>query len=170
MNTIIRKIELKDNKAVADVIRTVLIEHNVPKVGTAYADASLDCMFETYNSPKTVYYVVESDGVIIGGAGIAPLENGPDDTCELQKMYFLSMARGLGIGSIMMEKCIKAAKEFGYKKCYLETMPYMVAAQKLYKKYGFEYLDAPMGCTGHSSCPVWMIKELGKREQAQTKS
>ena len=160
MDAIIRKIEIKDNKAVADVIRTVLIENDVPKVGTAYADASLDCMYETYNSPKSIYYVVEKQGKIIGGAGIAPLENGPADTCELQKMYFLSEARGLGIGSLMMKRCLEAAKEFGFKKCYLETMPYMEAAQKLYKNSGFEYLDAPMGCTGHSSCPVWMIKEL----------
>jgi putative acetyltransferase len=39
-------------------------------------------------------------------------------------------------------------------------MPYMEAAQKLYVKSGFEYLDAPMGDTGHCSCPVWMIKQL----------
>lgn len=170
MEAIIREIEQKDNKAVADVIRTVLIEHNVPKVGTAYADASLDCMFETYIMSRSVYYVVEKDGKIIGGAGIAPLENGPADTCELQKMYFLSVARGMGIGTLMMEKCLQAAKDFGFRKCYLETMPYMEAAQKLYKRSGFEYLDAPMGCTGHSSCPVWMITDLGKREEGQAKS
>ena len=166
MDIIIRKIEQNDNAAVANVIRTVLIEHNVPKVGTAYADASLDCMFETYNTPRSVYYVVEKGGKIIGGAGIAPLENGPTDTCELQKMYFLDETRGLGIGTTMMEKCLASAVDFGFSRCYLETMPYMEAAQKLYKRSGFEYLDAPIGCTGHSSCPVWMIKELGTREKA----
>jgi putative acetyltransferase len=166
MDITIRKIEKKDNAAVANVIRTALIEHNVPKVGTAYADVSLDCMFETYNAPQSIYFVVEKEGMIIGGAGIAPLENGPADTCELQKMYFLSEARGLGIGSKMMEKCLDSAAEFGFSRCYLETMPYMEAAQKLYKRSGFEYLDAPMGDTGHSSCPVWMIKELVKREEA----
>lgn len=160
MNIIIRKIEQRDNPEVAQVIRTVLIEHNVPKVGTAYADVSLDCMYETYTTDKSVYYVVENQGKIIGGAGIAPLENGPTDTCELQKMYFLSEARGLGLGSKMMDKCLESARSFGFKRCYLETMPYMEAAQKLYRGTGFEYLDAPMGNTGHSSCPVWMIKQL----------
>lgn len=160
MNTIIRKIEHKDNIAVASVIRSVLIEHNVPKVGTAYADASLDCMFETYAQPRSVYFVVEQDGQIVGGAGIAPLENGEADTCELQKMYFLAGVRGTGAGTAMMHKCLEAAANFGFVKCYLETMPYMHAAQKLYKNSGFTYLDAPLGNTGHSSCPVWMIKEL----------
>jgi putative acetyltransferase len=81
MDTIISKIKQQDNAAVAKVIRDVLIEHNVPKVGTAYADASLDCMYEAYNKPQSIYFVVEKEGKIIGGAGIAPLENGPEDIC-----------------------------------------------------------------------------------------
>lgn len=159
-SVIIRPLEKKDNAAIAKVIRNILIEHNVPKVGTAYADASLDCMFETYSTKGSAYFVIEKDGEIIGGAGIAPLKNGPEDTCELQKMYFLQQARGLGLGSKMMELCISTAVKIDYKKCYLETMPYMEDAQKLYKKSGFTYLNAPMGNTGHSSCPVWMIKQL----------
>lgn len=157
---IIREIQKTDNVAIAKVIREVLIEHNVPKVGTAYADPSLDFMQENYSAPKSAYFVVEKDGKIIGGAGVAQLENGPKDVCELQKMYFLSEARGLGLGAKMMEKCLSKAKEFGYEKCYLETMPYMEEAQKLYKKFDFDYLDAPMGSTGHTSCPVWMLKIL----------
>jgi len=157
---IIRKIQQSDNEKVAKVIRAVLIEHNVPKVGTAYADASLDCMFETYTTPRSAYFVVEKDGKIIGGAGISQLENESDEVCELQKMYFLAETRGLGVGALMMQKCLDQAKVFNYKKCYLETMPYMKAAQKLYLKSEFNYIDAPMGNTGHNSCPVWMIRDL----------
>ena len=36
----------------------------------------------------------------------------------------------------------------------------MTAAQKLYKRIGFENIDGPMGNTGHNSCQVWMIKKL----------
>lgn len=157
---LIREIQPEDNFQVAKVIRTVLEEFNVPKVGTAYADPELDCMFETYQKDRSAYLVIENENKIIGCAGIAPLANGPSDVCELQKMYFLPETRGLGLGSQMMEACLQKAKGFGFAKCYLETMPYMEAAQKLYKKSGFEYLDEPMGCTGHSSCPVWMIKTL----------
>jgi putative acetyltransferase len=39
-------------------------------------------------------------------------------------------------------------------------MPYMEAAQKLYKKNGFISLEKPMGATGHYSCNVWMLKKL----------
>jgi putative acetyltransferase len=156
----IRQIQKSDNEQIASVIRSVLIEHDVPKVGTAYADVSLDSMFETYSLPRSRYFVVENNGKIIGGAGISQLENESDTICELQKMYFLPESRGLGVGSEMMQQCLAFAQSVGFKKCYLETMPYMHAAQKLYLKFGFHYIDAPMGCTGHTSCPVWMLKEL----------
>jgi len=157
---IIRKIQKEDNQAVAQLIRSVFDELNIPKVGTAYEDPYLDLMFEEYNKPKSVYYVVENEGKIVGGAGIAPLMNEAEIFCELQKMYFLPETRGLGIGSQMIEMCLQSARDFGFEKCYLETMPFMLAAQKLYKKSGFENICSPMGSTGHTSCAVWMLKNL----------
>ena len=159
-NYSIRKIIKGDNQAVAALIRAVFDELDIPKVGTAYEDPYLDLMFEEYNKPKSIYYVVAKDGIVVGSAGIAPLANEAVSICELQKMYFLPETRGIGIGAEMMEVCLQSAKNFGYEKCYLETMPFMLAAQKLYKKAGFEYISAPMGSTGHDSCPVWMLKEL----------
>jgi putative acetyltransferase len=157
---IIREIQERDNLEIATIVRDVLMEMGAPKVGTAYADPQLDTMFETYNRPKSVYFVVEKDHKIVGGAGISRLENGAETICELQKMYFLPEARGLGLGIQIIEKCLQSAKDFGFESCYLETMPYMEAAQKLYKKVGFEYLCQPIGNTGHTSCPVWMLKKL----------
>jgi len=156
----IREIRPEDNAEVAKVIRKVLVELGVPKVGTAYADKALEHMYENYNVPKATYFVVDDDERIIGCAGIAQLENFMGNVCELQKMYFLGEARGRGIGARMMEICLERAKELGYEQCYLETMPYMKNAQKLYTKVGFEYIEAPMGNTGHYSCPVWMLKDL----------
>ncbi|WMI67619.1 GNAT family N-acetyltransferase [Mangrovimonas sp. YM274] len=158
-NIVIREIKREDDAQVAKMIRAVLIEFGVPKVGTAYADSALDCMTETYGASKTIYYVLDDLGKVIGGAGIAPLE-GEEGICELQKMYFLPEARGTGLGSDMMATCLNKAKEFGFEKCYLETLPYMKAATKLYAKAGFEPLEGPLGNTGHYSCNVWMIKNL----------
>ncbi len=157
---IIRPIVQSDNEQIAAVIRQVLVDFGVPKVGTAYADTALDRMFETYDVSKASYFVVEDQGKIIGGAGIAQLENYEGPICELQKMYFLDEARGKGLGSAMMERCLQEGRNFGYEKCYLETMPYMKAAQKLYTRTGFEYIDGPMGDTGHFSCPVHMLMDL----------
>ncbi len=157
---LIREIRPNDNADVAIVIRKVLIDLGVPKVGTAYADVALDHMFENYDVAKATYFVIEDQGKIIGCAGIAQLEGSKGNVCELQKMYFLEEARGRGLGSSMINKCLDRAKEYGFELCYLETMPYMAAAQKLYKKTGFEYIEAPMGNTGHFSCPVWMLKQI----------
>ncbi|WP_224482610.1 GNAT family N-acetyltransferase [Robertkochia aurantiaca] len=157
----IREIRPEDDPLLARAIRDVLIEMNVPKKGTAYEDAALDQMYETYQSPKSVYYVVSDEsGSIYGGAGIAPLMNYEGNVCELQKMYFLPQVRGKGIGRKMIETCLQAAREFGFDQCYIETMPNMKTAQQLYLNNGFHYIDQPMGDTGHSSCPVWLLKDL----------
>lgn len=157
---IIRLIEKKDNPEIAKVIRSVLVDLNVPKVGTAYADKALDSMYETYQKPRAAYFVVVQDDTILGGAGVAQLDNFEGNICELQKMYFLTQARNKGIGSQMMEFCIAKAREFNFDKIYLETMDNMDEAQKLYKKAGFKYLQGPIGNTGHFSCPIQMLKEL----------
>ncbi|MCH2488616.1 MAG: GNAT family N-acetyltransferase [Flavobacteriales bacterium] len=157
---LIRPIEKKDNPHIAAVIRSVLIDFGVPKKGTAYADAALDAMFETYQEERSAYFVVEEDGKIIGGAGVAPLANYNGNVCELQKMYYLPEARKRGIGTHMINLCLIKAREFNFDQCYLETMPYMTAAQKLYERSGFRFIDGPMGDTGHYSCPVHMLIDL----------
>ena len=75
-------------------------------------------------------------------------------------MYVLPSARGKGLGTELISKCLKKAKGFGFENCYLETMPYMEAARKLYEKNGFLKLSKPMGNTGHYSCNVWMLKKI----------
>ena len=149
----IREIKKSDNLLIAEVIRKVFISDNYPKTGTAFADPQLNSMFETYNHPNAVYFVVEQNGNILGGCGINQLENCNENICELQKMYFLQEIRGKGIGYQMIQKCLKKAIEFGYEKCYLETLSEMLPAQKLYRKVGFEYLKNPLGNTGHTNCP-----------------
>ncbi|MET3045210.1 GNAT family N-acetyltransferase [Flavobacterium covae] len=156
----IRLIRKEDNREVAALIRIVLEEYKAPKEGTAYEDPQLDVMFETYQKIQSAYFILELSGKIVGCAGIAPLKNATTEVCELQKMYFLSSVRGKGWGTQMMKICLDKAKEMGFEKCYLETLTTMEKAQRLYLKSGFIYLSEPMGNTGHSACPIWMLKEL----------
>ena len=159
-NFIIREITSKDNPKIAAAIRNVLIEFGVPKVGTAYSDPHLDTLFEEYTCKNSVYFVVEKDGEIFGGAGVKKLDNYEGNVCELQKMYFMSEVRGIGLGSKMMDICIQNAKKFGFEKCYLETLPYMEQARELYRKVGFKNIDERLGNTGHFSCNLFMLKDL----------
>ena len=156
----IRQICKKDNLSLSEVIRKVLIEIGVPKRGTAFSDLEVDFMFEAYNKKRSIYYVVENDGKIYGGAGISHLNDADYNICELQKMYFLPSIRGKGLGNQMIEKCLDFALDNKFKYCYIETLPYMKAAQKLYLKKGFSYIEGPIGNTGHTSCNVWLLKKL----------
>lgn len=156
----IREIQQQDNQQVKKVIQNVLVEMGVPKVGTAYEDKALDDMTAEYMAERKTYFVIEKNNQIIGCCGIGPLPGFEEKICELQKMYFLPEARGRGLGAQMMDTCLKYAKSQGYKKCYIETLPYMKDACKLYKKTGFEELEKPLGNTGHYNCTVWLIKDL----------
>ena len=157
---LIRSVNQSDNKSLSVILRKVLVEMKIPQKGSAYEDPELSNMFEAYQFPRSKYFVVEENKKILGGAGISPLKEGDINICELQKMYFHKTIRGRGIGQKLIEICLDFALESGYEKCYIETMPNMVNAQKLYLKKGFQYINAPLGNTGHSACPVWMIKKI----------
>jgi len=156
----IRPIEPSDDTAIAAIIRAVMPEFGADGEGFAIHDAEVDAMSTAYARPRSAYFVVEIEDKIVGGGGVAPLEHGESDVCELRKMYFLPEARGLGAGHAMIARCLDAARAFGFKRCYLETLTGMDAAQALYRKHGFTPLCAPMGGTGHHGCDRWFIREL----------
>lgn len=156
----IRKIQPDDNAAVATCIRKAITEFGVPTTGTAYEDPETDAMYEAYQGAREIYYVIEENGEVVGGAGIKKLHNNTDNVCELQKMYFLAKIRGKGYGKQLFAKCLDAAKELGYSQCYIETTPQFKAAIHIYESFGFEHLEKPLGNTGHYSCDIWMLKTL----------
>jgi putative acetyltransferase len=159
-NVTIRTIQEADNASLAKIIRDTLKEFNANKPNTVYYDETTDHLFEVFKTARSIYYVAESEGKIIGGSGVYPTANLPEGTCELVKLYLSPAARGKGIGKLLLEKSIDAAKQFGYKKMYLETMPELIIAIPMYEKFGFTYLKGAMGNSGHTGCDIWMIKDL----------
>ncbi|TYA71485.1 GNAT family N-acetyltransferase [Seonamhaeicola marinus] len=160
-NTIvIREIKPEDNAQIEAVIRACFHEFKIPLEGTAYTDPSTSSMYEAYQNENEVYYVVVHKNEVLGGAGIQPLKGFEDEICELNKMYFSPKVRGKGVGKLLFEKCLIAAKKLGYKKCYLESASQLKAAIHIYESFGFEHLSGELGGTGHYSCGVWMIKDL----------
>jgi putative acetyltransferase len=156
----IRPIEPRDDAGMATIIRTVMPEFGATGCGFAINDPEVDWMSRAYAQPRCAYFVVEDQGAVLGGGGIAPLEGGDAATCELRKMYFLPAARGRGVGAAMMERCMEAARELGFRQCYLETLSGMDAAMKLYERSGFRRINAPMGDTGHGGCNTFYLRAL----------
>ena len=156
----IRTVQPADNALLATLVRTTLTEFGLNKPGTVYYDESTDHLFDLFRKDKSVYYVAEQDGEIIGGAGIYPSDGLPPDMCELVKMYLQPAARGKGLGKMLIQQCLEFAASAGYTQVYLETMPELQQATSVYQKFGFVYLDKQLGNTGHFGCKVWMLKKL----------
>ena len=158
--TSIRPIQPADDAAMAAIIRTVMPEFGATGCGFAISDPEVDWMSRAYAEPRHAYFVVERDGIVIGGAGVAPLAGNDGSTCELRKMYFLPEARGIGAGAAMMAACLEAARSIGFGQCYLETLTGMDAAMRLYERSGFHRIDGAMGATGHGGCDRFYLLDL----------
>ena len=122
---------------------------------------SLDPSFQLYldiqhyddeeKHPEMKY--MEPDGrlylAISGGhaAGCIALRKLDDENGELKRLYVRPEYRGKGIAKALSERIILDAREIGYRWLYLDTLPELEAAVKLYEKLGFEktecYNDSP---------------------------
>ncbi|MEJ5115369.1 GNAT family N-acetyltransferase [Erwinia billingiae] len=161
LNLHVRPITLDDNPQIAQVIRDVSAEFGLTAdKGFTVADPNLDHLFELYSEPDSAYWVIELEGKIVGGGGVAPLQCSEEGVCELQKMYFMPAVRGLGLARELAMQAMDFARDRGFKRCYLETTASLTRAVRLYEHLGFEHIPGPMGCTGHVDCEVTMLKTL----------
>ncbi|WP_455811540.1 GNAT family N-acetyltransferase [Pseudomonas graminis] len=157
----VRPIVPADNPHIAAVIRAVSAEFGLTAdKGYTVSDPNLDHLYEVYSEKNCAFWVVEVEGKVVGGGGIAPLAHSDADVCELQKMYFMPSVRGLGLARRLAIQAMDYAREQGFKRCYLETTASLTRAIRLYEHLGFEHIDGPMGSTGHVDCEVTMLKSL----------
>lgn len=153
-------IEPSHDESVCNIIKAVGAEFGAVGEGFGPSDPEVEAMSAHYTKENKSKYIVALMGdKVVGGCGIAPFNNS-DDVCELKKLFLLPEARGLNLGQRLTDQCLKAAQEYGFSRCYLDTLSNMNAAIKLYEKVGFEHLDSPLDGTLHGKCDVWMIKDL----------
>lgn len=156
---IVRPIQPEDNPFIEQIIRECLIEFGGNRAGLAWEDDSLGDLFHYYNGEgNRAYWIVEHEGKVSGGCGIAPFADS-DSVCELQKMYLSQEIRGKGAASGLLDTALSFAK-LHYKNCYLETLQNMQAANRFYSKKGFVQLDEPLAGSEHFACDAWYIKDL----------
>jgi len=161
MPAIFRTIQAHDNSVVAKMIRGVFHDYHAKQEGTVYTDPTTDLLFELFQTPNSIFYLVEIDGEILGSCGVFPTKGLPEGHAELVKFYVSSKIRGTGYGRQLFQKCEAWAIEKGFRHLYLESLDDFSAAVKLYEKIGFKTLTAPLGNSGHFGCPIWMLKEIG---------
>ncbi|MCR9247249.1 MAG: GNAT family N-acetyltransferase [bacterium] len=159
---LIRPSRPQDDETIRSIIHDVMTEHGCTSDGFAIHDPEVQAMHGAYAKPGAAYFVVEHDGMVLGGAGYARLDgtDATDGICELRKMYFRDNARGLGLGNQMLGLLLEEMRHAGYARCYLETTSWMQAAQRLYRHHGFEELPGPLGATGHHGCDKYFARAL----------
>ncbi|KAJ5970062.1 hypothetical protein N7501_006310 [Penicillium viridicatum] len=88
--------------------------------------------------------------------GCVALRRSSDDWCEMKRLYVLKEARGERLGEKLVEAILAQARDLGYRGVRLDTLPEMIVAQRLYRKYGFveiaPYYETPIQRTVFMGC------------------
>lgn len=74
-------------------------------------------------------------GQAIGCVALRPIDS---DTCEMKRLYVQPQARGLQLGTGLVQRICKEARDAGYRRICLDTLPSMTSAIQLYKSMGFK--------------------------------
>jgi GNAT superfamily N-acetyltransferase len=96
-------------------------------------------LLSIYGEPNGRLYVIYHEGSL---AGCVALKKISDDIGELKRLFIRNKYRNLGLGNALIQKIITDAGIIGYKKIYLDTLKRLNSAFNLYKKSGFEEIEA----------------------------
>lgn len=100
------------------------------------------------------WIALEEDSVV----GCIGLRRNDEHWCEMKRLYVKPEIRGLRLGDRLVQAALTEAKALGYSAIRLDTLPDMLAAQRLYKRHGFveikPYYDTPLKGTIFMGCEL----------------
>lgn len=102
----------------------------------------LDTLSQMYGPPGGVLLLAETEDSLAGCVAVRPIDAA---ICELKRLYVRSGYRGTGLGRRLTETALQAARDLGYARIRLDTLPQMAAAQRLYEDLGFRDIPAYYG-------------------------
>jgi putative acetyltransferase len=98
-------------------------------------DQEMDDFPGEYALPKGCLYLAMDENQ---PAGCVALRDLGDGICEMKRLYVKPDYRGQKIGRLLAQTVIRAARELGYERMRLDTIPSMKRANVLYKALGFK--------------------------------
>lgn len=99
----------------------------------------LEHLAEEYGPPSGAFLLAWEDGVALGCVGLRRTAEGAG---EMKRLYAVPAARGKGVGRMLAEAIVAAARDLGYASVVLDTLPTMTEAQALYASLGFRPTSA----------------------------
>jgi GNAT superfamily N-acetyltransferase len=104
--------------------------------------------------PPKALWVAERAGEIVGSIFILPAEGRPE-TAQLRMLYVEPQARGLGLGTTLVEQAVSFSRQAGYARIRLWTQSMLVPARRIYEAAGFK----PVDTAAHRSFGVDLVGE-----------
>jgi DNA-binding MarR family transcriptional regulator/N-acetylglutamate synthase-like GNAT family acetyltransferase len=93
---------------------------------------------KTFDRKREHCWIAEQDGENV--ASVMLVKKSPT-VAQLRAMLVVRNARGLGIGTRLVEECIRFARSAGYKTIRLWTQSILTEARHIYAKAGFRCVD-----------------------------
>lgn len=89
---------------------------------------------ERYDARRDHCWVAERAGIRIGSVIVM---DGGENIAKLRMLYVDEAARGLGLGTLLVEQCVRFARNAGYRQLTLWTNDILHAARHIYVANGF---------------------------------
>ena len=83
-------------------------------------------------------WIAEREGQAIGSVFVVRQD---DTTAKLRMLYVDADARGLGLGSQLVDECLQFARQVGYRRMVLWTNSVLTDARRIYERAGFTLLE-----------------------------
>ncbi len=91
-------------------------------------------------------------------AGCIALRRHDAQSAEMKRLYLRPAFQGQSLGRLMAEHIIADAKQIGYQRILLDTLPMMQSAQAIYAKLGFKetqaYVHNPVAGVRYMALPL----------------